>query len=195
MTRRRGLAALALGLALAACPKDEAPPDRAIELLKAEQARLQREGPATTRRPSPPEPLAEIVAADARPETLGIPRDVAADLGAVTLSLTEVQIAQTVGQRVKLSTTDQFVRVTLEASARAPTELELAGAQLVLGDQTYPLARDAQRAAGGSPLSTKIHPGGSTELVLFFEAPRAALRPGLKIVLSSAESRVELALQ
>lgn len=194
MSLRRAAAGLACALALAGCPKDEEPRDRAIELLKAEQERLRREG-AAPRRPADPDPLAEIAAAEAHPENLGIPAGVNGDLGPVTLALAEVQIAQTVGQRVKLSTTDQFVRVTLEASAKEPATLDLSGAQLVHGERTFALARDAQRAAGGSPLTAKIQPGGTERLVLFFEAPRDALGPGLKIVLSTASSRVELALQ
>lgn len=194
MSPSRAAAALVLGLALAGCPKDEAPRDRAIEILKAEQERLRREG-ESPRRPAEPDPLAAIAAAGARPENLGIPSGVSADLGPVTLALREVQIAQTVGERVKLSTLDQFVRVTLEATTREAVALELAGAQLALGERTFSLARDAQRAAGGSPLAVKIQPGGTERLVLFFEAPREALRPGLKIILSTATSRVELALQ
>lgn len=194
MSPSRAAAAIALGLALTGCPKEDEPRDRAIELLKAEQERLRREG-AAPRRPAEPDPLAAIAAAGGRPENLGIPAGVSADLGPVTLSLREVQIAQTVGERVKLSTTDQFVRVTLEASTRAAFSLDLASAQLTQGEQTFALARDAQRAAGGSPLTVKIQPGGTERLVLFFEAPREVLRPGLKIILSTASSRVELALQ
>jgi hypothetical protein len=194
VSRRRVAAVLVGGLVLAACPKDEEPRDRAIELLKAEQERLRKEGQAP-RRPADPDPLAEIAAGEARPENLGIPSGVNGDLGPVTLSLAEVQIAQTVGQRVKLSTTDQFVRVTLEVTTREAVTLDLAGARLVQGERAFALARDAQRAAGGSPLTAKIQPGGSERLVLFFEAPREALGPGLKLVLSTASSRVELALQ
>lgn len=187
-------AAAVLALALCACPKDEAPTDRTIELLRAEQERLRREG-EPARRAAEPDPLADVVAANARPETLGIPAGVEADLGDVTLALREVQIAQTVGQRVKLSTTDQFVRVTLEASAKKAVELDLSGAQLVQGEERYAVARDAQRAAGGSPLAASFHPGDKSKLVLFFEAPRAELKPGLKLVLTAGSSRVELALQ
>jgi hypothetical protein len=190
---RPSFAAL-LALSLWACPKEEAPTDRTIERLKAEQERLRREG-APARRAAEPDPLAEVVAADSRPENLGIPAGVEADLGDLALALREVQIAQTVGARVRLSTTEQFVRVTLDATARKALDLDVSSAEVIQGEKRYPLARDAQRAAGGSPLARVFQAGDKSELVLFFEVPRAELKPGLKLLITSGTSRVELPLQ
>ena len=163
--------------------------------MKAEQERLAKEGPRKPKEPEP-DPLAAIVAAPSKPENLGIPAGVSADLGPLSLSLAEVQQSQTVGSdKVSLATTDRFLKVTLEATARQALELDLSGATLALGERSVPLARDAQRAARGSPLVTNFAAGDHQRLILYFEAPDEMIRKGLKIILTTRESRVELALQ
>lgn len=193
------LRALAVGLLLCGCPKkDDAPPefdpnDRLLQRMKAEQERLAKAGPPRLREP---DPLAAIVASPSRPESLGIPSGVAADLGPLSLSLAGVEQSQTVGgDRVSLATTDRFLKVTLEATAKKELELDLSGATLAFGERSVPLARDAQRAARGSPLVTKFGAGEHQRLILYFEAPAEMIRKGLKIILTTPESRVELALQ
>lgn len=194
--------ALAFGLLLlSGCPrKEDGPPefdpnDRLLQKLKTEQERLAKAGPPRLKEPEP-DPLAAIVTAPSRPENLGIPAGVAADLGPVSLSLTEVQQSQTVGgDRVSLSTTDRFLKVTLDATSAKAVDLDLSGATLAFEGRSVPLARDAQRAAKGSDLVTSFSPGGHRTLVLYFEAPDEMIRKGLKIILTSPESRVELALQ
>lgn len=194
----RELSALALGLLLCGCPKqDEAPEfdpnDRLLQKMKAEQERLAREPP---RNREPPDPLAEIVASPSRPENLGIPSGVAADLGPVSLSLVEVQQSQTVGgDRISLATTDKFLKVTLEATSKKELELDLSGATLMNGDRTVQLARDAQRAGKGAALVTSFGAGQRRTLILYFEAPDEMIGKGLKIILTTRESRVELPLQ
>lgn len=192
-------AAVLLGLLLSGCPKKDEPPefdpnDRLIQKMKAEQDRLARE-PPRTREPQP-DPLAEIAARPLKPENLGIPSGVAADLGVVSLSLMEAQQSQTVGtDRVSLSTTQRFLKVTLEALSKKDVDLDLSGATLAFEDREVHLARDAQRAGKGSPLVVNLREGARTKLVLFFEAPDEMIRKGLKIILTTPESRVELAVQ
>jgi hypothetical protein len=191
-------AALVLGvLLLCGCPKKDEPPefdpnDRLLQKMRAEQERLAKMPP---KQPEP-DPLAEIVARPSKPEALGIPAGVSADLGPVSLTLVEVEQAQTVGGgKVSLSTTERFLKVTLDAVSTKDVDLDLSGALLTFEEQSVPIARDAQRAAKGSPLMTKLDAGGRSKLVLFFEAPDEMIRKGLKIILTTPESRVELALQ
>jgi hypothetical protein len=192
--------ALALGLLLlSGCPKNEAPEfdpnDRLLQKMKAEQDRLAKAGPPKLKAPEE-DPLAAIVAAPSKPETLGIPSGVAADLGPLSLSLTEVEQSQTVGSdKVSLATTERFLKVTLEATSSKDVDLDLSGATLATGDRSVPIARDAQRAGKGSPLVTKFGAGQHQRLILYFEAPDEMIRKGLKIILTTHESRVELALQ
>ncbi len=185
-------------LLFSACPKKDEPPefdpnDRLLKKMKEEQERLAKAPP---RPQQEPDPLAEIVAKPSKPENLGIPSGVAADLGPISLVLVEVQQSQTVsGEKVSLSTTDRFLKVTLEATSKKGLDLDLSGATLANGEKTAKLARDAQRAARGTPLVTHLGEGVQNELVLFFEAPDEMIGKGLKIILTTPESRVELPLQ
>ena len=188
---------LLLGLLLlCGCPKKEQPEfdpnDRLLQKMKEEQERLAR-----TRAPvAEPDPLAEIAARPGKPETLGIPSGVAADLGPVSLTLVEVQQSQTVGSgKVSLSTTDKFLKVTLDATSKKQLDLDLSGATLAIDDHVIRVARDAQRAARGSELLAQFNEGEHRQLVLYFEAPDEMIRKGLKIILTTTESRVELPLQ
>lgn len=188
---------LLLGLLLlCGCPRKEQPEfdpnDRLLQKMKEEQERLAR-----TRAPvAEPDPLAEIAARPGKPETLGIPSGVAADLGPVSLTLVEVQQSQTVGSgKVSLSTTDKFLKVTLDATSKKQLDLDLSGATLAIDDHVIRVARDAQRAAHGSELLAQFNEGEHRQLVLYFEAPDEMIRKGLKIILTTTESRVELPLQ
>jgi hypothetical protein len=185
-------------LLLSGCPKKDEPPefdpnDRLLQKMKEEQARLAKTQP----RPSAePDPLAQIIASPSKPENLGIPVGVAADLGPVSLTLLEVQQSQTVGGgKVSLATTERFLKVTLGAAATKEIDLDLSGATLAVEEESVHLARDAQRAGKGSSLVTHLDKGEQTQLVLFFEAPDEMMRKGLKIILTTPESRVELPLQ
>ncbi len=195
-----GAIALA-GLLLCGCPKqDEAPrgfdpDDRLLQKLKAEQERLDKAGPPRTKEPEP-DPLAAVLAQPLKPESLGVPPGVAADLGPLALALVEVQQSQQVGgDRVSVSTTDRFVRVTLEATAAKGLTLDLSTATLEREGRAVFIARDAQRAGRGSALSAEFQAGSKKTLVLYFEAPPEMVSKGLKFVLTSGESRVELPLQ
>ncbi len=192
--------AWALGLLLCCgCPRRDEPPefdpnDRLLQKMKAEQERLANAPPRMQQQE--PDPLAEILARPSKPENLGIPAGVAADLGPLSLSLVEVQQSQTVGSsKVSLSTTERFLKVTLEAAAKKAVDLDLSGATLALADQSVKIARDAQRAAKGSDLVVSFAQGDQKHLILYFEAPDEMIRKGLKIILTTPESRVELPLQ
>lgn len=190
-------------LLLAGCPKDEPPAfdpnDRTLQKLKAEQDRLSRGGQASApprATDTPPNPLAEAAAAQGRPEPLEVPAGTSAKVGALTLSVKRAEVSQTVaGGKVSLSTADRFVRVTLTAVTGKRETLELADAKLVNGAEEAGLARDVQKLGQGSPLSATVEPGVTQDLVLFFEAPPAMIKKGLKIILRSGESTVELPLQ
>lgn len=184
---------------LAACPKQDEPPefdpstDRALQKLRAEQERLAQE----TRQPAPPDPLTTAITSPVKPESLGVPKGVEADLGPLTLSLVGVEQSQTGGGgKVTLITSDRFVRVTLEAESKdgQPIEIDLSQATLAFGDQTFNVARDVQRASK-APLVVKVSPGSSQKFDVHFECPPEVITKGLKIILSRGESRVELALQ
>lgn len=195
--------ALAVGaLLVCGCPRTEEAPeqqfdpnDRALEKLKAEQERLAKAGAPKLKEPDA-DPLAAIATAPSKPETLGIPSGVAADLGDIAFQLIEVQQSQSVtGGKISLATADRFLKVTLEGVSSREVELDLSGATLENGDQTVGIARDVQRVAHGSPLITKFRPRSTERVVLYFEAPPEMIRKGLKIILTSAGSRVELPLQ
>lgn len=198
---KKAAASLIVGLLITGCPKENDAPagfdqnDPLIKKLQAEQARLAKAGPPKPKEPEP-DPLAAIVASPAKPESLGIPSGVAADLGPVSLSLVEVLQSQRVGtDRVSLATTDRFLKVTLDAFSKEALELDLSGALLESEGRTLSLARDAQRAAKGSALVTHLPANAHKDLVLYFEAPDEMIKKGLKIILTRGESRVELALQ
>ena len=192
--------AFGIGLLLCCgCPKRDEPPefdpnDRLLQKMKAEQERLANTPPRMAQQEA--DPLAEIVARGSKPESLGIPAGVTADLGPVTLSLVEVQQSQTVGSsKVSLSTTERFLKVTLDAFSKKAIDLDLSKATLAHGDQSVGIARDAQRAAKGSDLMVSLEAGEHQRLILFFEAPDEMITKGLKIILTTPESRVELSLQ
>ena len=182
-------------LLLCGCPKKEPefdPNDRLLQKMQAEQDRLAKTRASVVE----PDPLAEIVTRPSKPENLGIPQGVAADLGPVSLSLIEVQQSQTVGSgKVSLSTTDRFLKVTLDATSKKQLDLDLSGTTLSIDEHTIRVARDAQRAAHGSELLAQFNEGEHRQLILYFEAPDEMIRKGLKIILTTAESRVELPLQ
>lgn len=190
--------ALVIGLLLTGCPKDEPQfdvNDPLLKKLKAEQERLEKAGPPKLKEPEP-DPLTRVLEADSKPDFLGIPAGVSADLGSTSLSLVEVQRSQTVGgEKVSLSTADRFLRVTLEATAKKAVTLDLSGATLENGEKSAAVARDVQRVGRGSPLSMELSAGSTRKVVLFFEAPDEMIGKGLKIILATPESRVELPLQ
>lgn len=190
-------ALVTLGLLLAGCPKEDAAPEFDPKTDRTLQKLLEAQQRPPTPPPQPePDPLAEVAANPGKPETLGIPSGVSADLGPVSLTLVEVVQTQSVGSgKVSLATTDRFVKVTLKATAARDFDLDVAGATLENGQASVPLARDAQRAGRGAALNVHLREGASEKVSLYFEAPPEMISKGLKIILTAPGSRVELALQ
>lgn len=192
-------AALGLLASLSGCPKeqeDDFASDRTLQKLKAEQERLAKAGAPKTVTPADEDPLNAAIAKPIKPESLGIPNGVAADLGSIALSLLEVQQSQTAGTgKISLTTGERFLKITLEGTSAKEVELDLSQAKVINGDQEFGIARDVQLAAKGSPLITRFNPGKAQKLTLYFEVPPEVVRKGLKIILSHGESRVELTLQ
>ncbi len=180
------------------CPKDEPSEEEArlIRKLKDEQARL--DAAAKQRFVVDPanKPLTDAVAAHRRPESLGIPDGVEGEWAGARVRLEEVQRMQTVsGDRVSLTTADYFVRVALHFSTTGKAvTLDLSGAELQNGEQRFSLARDAQRAAGET-MEVELRKNGGAGVALYFEVPEEIFSKGLKIVLTTPDSRVELPLQ
>lgn len=191
--------ALVLGLLLCGCPKDEPSIDEndpLIRKLKAEQERLKGEALRKQEAQKALDPLARVATTNGKPEHLGIPSGVSADLGDISLTLTDVQRMQNVGNgNVSVSTTDWFVRVVVMARAKKATTLSLDGVELVNGDKTWKIARDAQRLGQGATNPVELNTAMDQKVITYFELPDASITKGLKIVLTAPGSRVELPLQ
>lgn len=191
--------ALVLGLLLCGCPKDEPSIDEndpLIRKLKAEQQRLNQQALQKQETQKALDPLARIATTTGKPEYLGIPSGVSADLGDITLSLKDVQRMQNVGNgNVSVSTTEWFVRVALTARAKKATTLSLDDVQLENGDKRWKPARDAQRLGQGSPNPVELNTAMEQKVIVYFELPDASIGKGLKFVLTVPGSRVELPLQ
>lgn len=201
----RGLP-FALGLLLLGCPKEEAgPDDRLLQKLKAEQARLAAQphdarGAPGQPAPLPPEddPLAGAATAPEAPRTLPLPGQLDVEVDKVRYRLTGLEASGQVGAgKLKLTTTDAFLRVSLRARADGAAEADLGAASLKHQDRTFPLARDVQRLAGTKELRFAVPGGDGADLDLFFEVPKDALGKGLLLVLPvpGGPATVEVPLQ
>jgi hypothetical protein len=105
-------------------------------------------------------------------------------VGDVTVTPRRMETAQIIaGTKVKLSTTERFVRLVVAVSTTKDETLDLAKASLVKGNDVYALARDVQRVGQGSPLAAAVGAGVTQDLVLYFEIPPSALGAGLSLVL------------
>lgn len=192
---RGGAFAFLLGLLLLGCPKAEAPAadDRLLEKLQAEKDRLDRSGQAP--RPAPSAPLAEPSPLAARavmpdgPKTLpltGSP-DFVCGKGACRISSVETSHSVST-EKMALTSDDCFFKVIVSAQVAGGGPLDATAAKLISGPTEYPIARDAQRLAGSRELSRTLKPDEQVELVLYFEAPQAAIAPGLKLVVVGSDS-------
>ena len=161
---KRALATGALALSLCACPKEpEAGPaladDRTLQKLKAEQERLSKAGAPKVVTPKDEDPLNTAIAAPIKPEALGIPSGVAADLGPVALTLLEVQQSQTAGNgKVSLTTGERFLKVTLDAKTEKEVlELDLSKAKVINGDQEFALpSEETARTSVNFPRTCRL---------------------------------------
>jgi len=196
------LVALALLAAtLTGCPKDEPKfddTDPLIKKLKAEQQRLgQGAPPGGPPQVAPqPNPLAAAAVDSEGPETREPVSTAAVHADNLSVSVATLEAMHNVrSPKLSISTADLFVKVSLSATASVPTTLDLAKAELVNGDDRFEVARDAQKLGQGSPLSAPLEPGITQTLVVYFEAPRGALKKGLKLILPSPQGAVELPLR
>lgn len=194
--------ALALGvLVLLGCPEKRAvdETDPLIQKLKAEQDRLARGGapggpPGT--RPDGTNPLAELAqqVPDA-PVAVSV-KESPTTLGTVTVTPRRMETAQIIsGGKVKLTTTERFVRLVVAVSTTKDEALDLSKATLSQRSDVYALARDVQRVGQGSPLGASIGAGVSQDLVLYFEVPASALGAGLALVLPVSGGTLTAPLQ
>ncbi|MBL8920964.1 MAG: hypothetical protein JNJ54_19025 [Myxococcaceae bacterium] len=183
------LAVMVVGLC--GCPEKKAidESDPLIRKLKAEQDRLDKGGlPGGPPGVTPPKPSADPLA-----ELTQQPPDMPVNVtiktapvsaGEVTITPKRLETAQIVaGPKVKLSTTDRFLRLVITVSSAKDASFDLAKANLRRGGDTFELARDVQRVGQGSPLASTIAAGVPQDLVLYFELPPASLGPGLTLVL------------
>ncbi|MBN1208096.1 MAG: hypothetical protein JXB05_24745 [Myxococcaceae bacterium] len=210
MHGRTSLRALLLAAALTwGCTKEEAPPpeDRTLARLRAEVDRVNQGGapsgpPARAAAPEDPNAsLADLAAADgAQARKLPLPeKNDTQHVDTVAVKLTGLESSHsTKGGKLSLTTEELFLRVQLvtENVGAAPASLALDGARLVDTEgKEYPVARDAQIAAGTRELRRTWAPQERTEVVLFFELPPSAIGSGLTLVLPATSGDVRLALQ
>ena len=199
----RGALLLAVALVLG-CPDRRAPQvdenDPLIRKLKAEQERLAQGGapggpPGTSPLKEPPHPLADVAQ---QPPDMPVPVPVRMEptvMEGTSVTPRRMETAQSIGgAKVKLSTTDRFVRLVVSVTTSKETTFDLAKATLSRGSDVYELARDVQRVGQGSPLATSIAPGVAQDLVLYFELPPSAVSSPLKLLLPTGGSTVEVAV-
>ncbi len=195
--------ALPLMLVLTACPDDKQPrgDDRLIEKLKAEQARQAKSGVpnAGPLRAPPPNPLAEAVQKDEAPKELPLPgaNDATAGKDGARVQLTGLTRSRTLkGEKMALTSDAAFlsVKLTLTPGAKSTT-LELPAATLVPAEgEELAVARDAQAVMGQRLANAKLEGEGSHPVVLYFDVPEAAFKPGLKLKIPAGPEPVMMVL-
>lgn len=210
MSRRASASWMLLAAALAwGCEKEESrQEDRTIAKLRAEADRVNKGGAPSAppaRVEPPPDPnaaLADLATADpgASGHKLKLPEpNETKHVDTVAVKLTALESSHSVkGGKLSLTTEELFLRVQLIAQnvGAAPAPLALEGAKVAdAGGKEYPVARDAQIAAGTRELAHTWGPQERAEVVLFFEIPPAALDSGLTLVLPAAGGGVRLPLR
>ena len=91
------------------------------------------------------------------------------------------------GPKISLTSDDYFLKITLTAQIFGGGELDLSTAKLVAGGLDFPIAKDAQRLAGTRELTRTLKPDEKLEAILFFELPRSAIGPGLKLSVAGGD--------
>ncbi len=187
---------------LPGCPdKSEQPPgdERLLAKLKAEKDREAKDGPLVAPRTVEPvtdakvNPLAEFAAKGTQKRELSLPSKTLLSLGKASLRLNALAAMHTVGESPAITTDDWFLRVSFSATANEPTDVDLTGAHLELGDKSFAFARDAQ-AAFRHPGRVNATPNGDP-LVVFFECTTDALKSGLTLVVPADANEARLELQ
>ena len=179
---------------LTACPAAKQAPaidenDPLVRKLQAEQARLAQ--PAL---PSQADVLARVATSDDQPTVLPASAG-QMHFGDVVFKVKRLEQSHTVkGEKLSLSTAEAFLKLTLTAEATHSQTFDLSGTTLELSEQVHPIDPTAQRVGNGSELQPTVGPE-ARDLVLYFELPTASVKPGLKLLLRSADATAELALQ
>jgi hypothetical protein len=211
MSRRSSPSPLLLVAALAwGCTKDEPPPpeDRTLAKLRAEADRVEKGGAPSgppNRAVPPTDPNATLAdlatngpAATEQKLRIPEPNDTK-HVDTLAVKLTALQTSHSVkGEKLSLTTEELFLRVQLVAQnvGTAPAVVALGGARLVDGEaKEYPVARDAQIAAGTRELQRTWAPEERADLVLIFEIPSSALGSGLALMLPATRGDVRLQLR
>jgi hypothetical protein len=209
MSGRTSASWMLLAAALAwGCEKEEPrTEDRTIAKLRAEADRVGKGGAPSgppSRLTPPPDPnanLAGLATADeegSRRLKLPEPNDTK-HVDTVAVKLMALESSHSVkGGKLSLTTEELFLRAQLVAQnvGAAPAPLALEGARLVdAAGKEYPVARDAQIAAGTRELTHTWGPQERADVVLFFEIPPSALDSGLTLVLPASSGDVRLPLR
>jgi hypothetical protein len=183
-----------LGVVLLGCPKDEAPPaeDRLLKKLQAEKDRLDNGGqaprPATAPIVPEPNPLAARAAMPDAPKTMPITGAPDFSCGPGACHVSSIETSHSVaGAKMSLTSDDYFVKIALTVQMPRGGPFDFTGAKLVNGTDEYPIARDAQTLAGTRELTRTLKPDEKAEVILYFEAPKAALAPGMKLVVAGGD--------
>ncbi|WP_224366907.1 hypothetical protein [Hyalangium versicolor] len=212
MSGRPSASWLLLAAALAwGCAKEEPRPqeDRTIAKLRAEADRVGKggapSGPPSQLAPPPEDPNANLAGLATAEEgasdhklRLPEPNDTK-HVDTVAVKLTGLTSTHSVkGAKVSLTTEELFLRVQIIAQnvGSAPAPLGLEKTRLVDGaGKEYPVARDAQIAAGTRELAHTWGPQERADVVFFFEIPPSVLDSGLTLVLPATSGDVRLALR
>ncbi len=163
--------------------------DPLLRKLQAEKVRLAR----PLKMPEA-DALAQAAVQPDPPTSMNVPHG-SMHFGDALFTLKSLERSHTIkGDSVALSTVDSFLKVTLTGEASVSHPFDLTGTTLVFAGNTYTVDRAAQRVGHGTPLTPTL--GISPQdLVLFFEVPATSLAPGLKLIMQSADTTAELALQ
>lgn len=194
----RGLAALLCAAALLeGCKKEEPAPapvneDRTLEKLRQEVDRVNQGGAASNAPGAPEDPNARLAGLAAGHEadqakTYALPSKEAVKVDGLSLQPTGLESLHSLSGtgKVSLTTTDLFVRVKLEArNGNETVRVPLSQAKLVDAEgKEYPIASDAQTVGGTRKLDRTWELEQHESLVLVFEAPPAAMAPGLALLI------------
>jgi len=164
--------------------------DPLVRKLQAEQARLSQPAP-----PSQADLLAKAAIADEQPTVLPAPSTGQMHFGDVLFKVKRLEQSHTVkGEQLSLTTAEAFLKLTLTAEASRSQGFDLSGTTLEMGAEVHAIDSTAQRVGHGSDLVATVGPE-PRDLVLYFELPAASVKPGLKLLLRSADATAELALQ
>lgn len=168
----RSAALLVAALAVTGCQRGGSE-DRTVRKLKEAMEHPAPMGFAAGQNPT--EHLAEMATGQQMPGMRALTgAGVSAEAGALTFQLTGATEQQAVGEgAVQITSNTPFVRVALHVENRGGdgAQLDLAEASLGAGRDRSGIAPDAQHLAGTRPLKFSVEPHGSSDVVLFFEAP------------------------